>query len=240
VKVTLLSSTPEPEKVIAAAAKLCYSDKADIDSLMNDLTPDKVSRFVNKLESLGHESPMEHISFTFGIEGVSRSLLAQITRHRLASFSVRSQRYCSEKDFDYVIPPTIRAHQKHCVRYKALMAEIGQFYEKLIELGIPKEDARMVLPNACETRMIMTMNARELFHFASLRACTRAQWEIRALAKEIISLAKDKAPVLFKHLGAACEQKGYCPEGSMSCGCAPTLSNLEDAYYSIHHLGNSH
>lgn len=171
-KVKLLEYTPEPEKLVASAAKLCYSKKADIQGLMDDLVPANIRSFVAKLESMHHESPMEHISFTFGVEGTSRALLAQITRHRIgASFSVRSQRYCSEKDFDYIIPESIKKHEKHCVRYKALMAEIGNFYDKLVELGVPKEDARMVLPNACTTRMIVTMNARELFHFASLRCC---------------------------------------------------------------------
>ena len=110
------------------------------------------------------------------------------------------------------------------------MAEIGNFYDKLVELGVPKEDARMVLPNACETRMVVTMNARELFHFAALRCCTRAQWEIKALADEMVRLVKEVAPTLFKHLGAACVQTGYCPEGTKSCGRAPTLDKLLDAY----------
>ena len=230
-KVELLEHTPNPEKLVASAAKLCYSKKADIQSLMDNLTPANISSFVAKLESMHHESPMEHISFTFGIEGVSRALLAQITRHRIgASFSVRSQRYCSENDFDYIIPESIKKHEKHCVRYKALMAEIGNFYDKLVELGVPKEDARMVLPNACETRMVVTMNARELFHFASLRCCVRAQWEIKALADEMVRQAQEIAPTLFKHLGAACVQTGYCPEGTKSCGRAPTLDKLLDAY----------
>ena len=233
-KVELLEHTPNPEKLVASAAKLCYSKKADIQSLMDDLTPANISSFVAKLESMHHESPMEHISFTFGIEGVSRALLAQITRHRIgASFSVRSQRYCSENDFDYIIPESIKKHGKHCVRYKALMAEISNFYDKLVELGVPKEDARMVLPNACATRMIVTMNARELFHFAALRCCSRAQWEIRALANEMVRQAKEVAPTLFKHLGAACVQNGFCSEGAKSCGKAPTLERLLDDHQAV-------
>lgn len=229
-KVELIEHTPHPEMLVAAAAKLCYSKEADIKSLLGGITPQKTKSFISKLESMHHESPMEHITFTFAIEGVSRALLAQITRHRVASFSVRSQRYCSEKDFGYIIPESIRKHEKHCVRYKALMAQIGNFYDKLVELGVPKEDARMVLPNACETRMVVTMNARELFHFASLRCCSRAQWEVRALANEMVRLVKEVAPTLFKHLGAACVQTGYCPEGAKSCGKAPTLEKLLDAY----------
>ena len=170
-KAQILSHTENPEQVIAAAAKLCYSQKADIDSLMNDLTEEKVQKFVEKLESLGHESPFEHASFTFGVEGVSRALLAQLTRSRIASFSVRSQRYCAEDSFQYIVPPSIAAHDVHSVRYKALMANIQSFYNELVSLGVPKEDARMVLPNACETRLVMTMNVRELWHFFSLRCC---------------------------------------------------------------------
>lgn len=231
-KVQILSHTENPEQVIAAAAKLCYSNKADIDSLMNDLTPEKVQSFVEKLEALGHESPVEHVSFTFGVEGVSRALLSQITRHRVgASFSVRSQRYCSEDSFGYVTPPSIAKHDVHGVRYKALMAEIQSFYNKLVELGVPKEDARMVLPNACETRMVVTMNVRELWHFFNLRCCNRAQWEIRKLANEMLHLCKEVAPVLFEHAGANCDSKGYCPEGKMSCGRAPTLDRLLDAFH---------
>ena len=225
-KVELLSHTENPEKVIASAAKLCYSNKADIDSLMNDLTEEKVKKFVQKLESLNHESVFEHCDYTFGIEGVSRALLAQITRHRVgASFSVRSQRYCSEDNFGYVIPPSIQKHEKHAVRYKALMADIQNLYNKLVELGVPKEDARMILPNACETRMIVTMNVRELWHFFNLRCCNRAQWEIRELANTMLKLCREVSPLLFEHAGSACV-KGYCPEGDMSCGKAPTMKEL--------------
>ena len=233
-KVSLISHTEQPEKVIAAAAKLCYSKQADISTLLHDLTEDKVDAFVQKLEGLGHASPFEHCAFTFAIEGVSRALLAQITRHRVgASFSVRSQRYCSEDDFQYVIPESIKRHEKHCIRYKALMADIQNFYNKLVELGVPKEDARMVLPNACHTRMIVTMNVRELWHFFNLRCCTRAQSEIRELANTMLKLCREASPLLFEHAGASCV-KGYCPEGAMSCGKAPTLEKLEDAYHNQH------
>lgn len=184
----------------------------------------------NNKVCLSGNSPFEHCAFTFGIEGVSRALLSQITRHRIgASFSVRSQRYCSEDDFQYVIPKSIQRHEKHCVRYKALMADIQNLYNKLVELGVPKEDARMILPNACETRMIVTMNVRELWHFFNLRCCNRAQWEIRELANKMLELCKEASPLLFEHAGAACV-KGYCPEGDMSCGKAPTLDALRTAY----------
>lgn len=239
--VKLLDHTPEPEKLIAAAAKLCYSNKTDIDSLLDDLTPDKVDKFVTRFEELGHESPLEHVSFTFGIEGVSRALLAQITRHRVgASFSVRSQRYCSEESFEYVTPAKIKDNDQASIAYQNIMADIGKAYDKLIEAGIPKEDARMVLPNACKTRMIVTMNVRELWHFFNLRCCLRAQWEIRELANEMLKFCRKEAPLLFKHSGASCVRNGYCPEGKMSCGKAPTLDELHDAYEHTHFMSQAH
>ena len=237
--VKLLEHTPEPEKLVATAAKLCYSKKADIDELMNDLTADKVKKFVDKLEGLGHASPFEHASFTFGIEGVSRALLAQITRHREASYSVRSQRYCAEKGFEYVKPDTIMKNDAARITYRSIMADIEKAYDKLVDLGVPKEDARMVLPNACETRMIVTMNTRELWHFFHLRCCSRAQWEIRALAMEMLKECREAAPLLFKHAGPAC-MNGYCPEGAMSCGKAPTLDAILDAYHHVHFLSSAH
>ena len=230
-KVTLLTHTENPEQIIAAAAKLCYSSKTDIESLLNDLTPEKVEAFVSKLESLGHESPFEHVSFTFGVEGVSRALLAQATRSRIGvSFSVRSQRYVGESKFGYVVPPKVQANDERMRAYEEAMEQARQSYNHLIELGVPKEDARMVLPNACETRMVVTMNVRALWHFALLRCCNRAQWEIRSMAREMLKLAKEAAPALFKHAGAACEVHGYCPEGNMCCGKAPTLDKIMKVY----------
>ncbi len=229
-KVTLLAHTPEPEKVVAAAAKLCYSQSADVDTLMKGLTPEATEKFLNKLMGLGHESPVEHVSFTFAIEGVSRAFLAQISRHRVGvSLSVRSQRYCNESNFETVMPPAIMANDEARIAYRSIEADVRTVYKRMQDVGIVNEDARSVLPNACETRMIVTMNARELFHFFNERCCSRAQLEIRQVAFEMLRQCKEVAPILFKNAGPKCT-KGYCPEGTMSCGRAPTMEALLNAY----------
>ena len=208
-KVTLLTHTPDPERYIAAAAKLCYS-ASGVDTLLDKLADEKAAEFVEMLASMGHESPIEHVSFTFGIEGVSRSLLAQITRHRIASFSVQSQRYVREKQFSFVTPPEIEKDPETLAIYNQAMQNAIQSYDALADRlkerhtaelmaeGMEEkaarrqaekmaiEDARFVLPNAADTNMIMTMNARELLHFFRHRCCNRAQWEIRAVAKEML------------------------------------------------------
>lgn len=239
-KVTLLTHTPDPEKIIAAAAKLCYSESG-VENILDGLDEEKTEKFLNMLMSLGHQSPIEHVSFTFGIEGVSRALLAQITRHRIASYSVKSQRYVKEGMFEYITPPeiennpaakelflkTMEADQKaydeladilYKKHYEELLAEGKD--EKSASKAAEKmaiEDARFVLPNACETKMVVTMNARSLMNFFNHRCCTRAQWEIRDLADGMLALVKDVAPTLFKKAGPPCVA-GACPEGKMSCG----------------------
>ena len=175
-KVKILAHTPEPEKLIAASAKLCYSS-APADEIMDGLTSESVEKFLIKLVDMGHESPIEHVSFTFMIDGVSRALLAQITRHRLASFSVRSQRYVNEKGFGYIIPPEIAKDKTLKRRFEEKMYDIQRYYDftvsRLMNLGSTREeaqqDARFILPNACATSMVMTMNARELMHFFNKR-----------------------------------------------------------------------
>jgi len=243
--VKLLAYTPNPEQVIAAAAKLCYA-KSDIQGLFDKLTPENTESFLEHLASLGHESPIEHVSFTFGIEGVSRALLAQITRHRLASYSVQSQRYVEKAGFDYVLPPEIEAIPEARELYEKEMAHDAEVYTTLRDILVKKhtadnlaagmsekdalfaagkkanEDARFVLPNACDTRIIVTMNARSLYNFFRQRCCSRAQWEIRAVATEMLSLVKEVAPVLFKNAGPSCV-KGACSEGSYTCGKAKAV-----------------
>jgi len=227
--VTLLRCTPEPQEIVAMGAKLCYSP-ADIEELKKGIEARNQEPFLERLMEFGHLSPIEHASFTFGIEGVSRSLLAQITRHRIASFSVKSQRYVSEASaakeddvFGYIIPPRIEALGPEAVReFAGQMKQVQKWYDGWVEkLGnsgeSSNEDARFVLPNAAETKMLVTMNARELLHFFNLRCCNRAQWEIRALATEMLRLAKQAAPIIFKEAGPGCLQ-GPCPEGKMSCG----------------------
>lgn len=224
-KVELLSYTPEPEMTVAMAAKLCYSsshisDLADTDS-------ESQAKFIKRLMSMGHLSPIEHASFTFGIEGVSRSFLAQITRHRIASFSVQSQRYVGQSKeggvMNYILPPSIEALGEEAVaEYEKQMETMSRWYAEWIEkLGgksqSANEDARFVLPNACETRMVMTMNARELLHFLALRCCRRAQWEIREVAWQMLELVYPVAPSIFSKAGPGCVSKG-CPEGRFTCG----------------------
>ncbi len=237
VKVTLIAHTPNPEQLVAAAAKLCYSP-ATIGELLDGLTPEATEGFLKRLTDLGHQSPLEHATFTFGIEGVSRTLLAQITRHRIASFSVQSQRYVSESGFDYVIPSAIEEDQETLAAFEESMAQAGKAYDKIAGLLEQKylsqltedtpsarrsakskanEDARFVLPGACDTKMIVTMNARSLRNFFSLRCCSRAQWEIRRLADEMLLLCRQAAPLLFAGAGPGCVS-GPCPEGAMSCG----------------------
>lgn len=239
-KVTLLAHTPDPELTVASAARLCYSPST-IDEVREKLTPEKTAAFVDMLSEIGHESPIEHASFTFGIEGVSRALLAQITRHRMASFSVQSQRYVAEAQFEYVIPPEIENNEEAKKVFVEAMEKDQEYYDKLTEIlkkhhkaemtadGADEkaadraaekkaiEDARFVLPNACDTKMILTMNARSLHNFFRHRCCNRAQWEIRELAFEMLKLCREAAPNLFKNAGPSC-LTGSCPEGKMSCG----------------------
>lgn len=239
-KVVLLSHTPEPEKIISAAAKLCYSSSG-IDHILTDLTQDKVNQFLTMLMDMGHASPIEHVSFTFGIEGVSRSLTHQLVRHRLASYSQKSQRYVKEGQFGYIVPPEIEKNEEAKKVYIKAMEDQQRAYDQLVDILQKKhieeikgqyksekkvhslaekaaiEDARYVLPNACETKIVATMNARELLHFFNHRSCNRAQWEIRELATQMLILVKEVAPILFKGAGPSC-LGGPCPEGKMTCG----------------------
>jgi len=224
-KVMLIRCTPAPEELVALAGKLCYS-ASDLEDLSEGIAQKDQTKYLNRLMDMGHLSPIEHASFTFGIEGVSRSLLAQITRHRIASFSVQSQRYVAlgddENGFDYVMPPAIAALGKEdAAEYRRQMEQINAWYQtwrkKLGAGEKSNEDARFVLPNASATRMLVTMNARELQHFLSLRCCERAQWEIRAVAWQMLELAWKAAPALFENAGPGC-LRGPCPEGKKCCG----------------------
>lgn len=239
-RVELLQYTPNCEKLIAAGAKLCYSN-AGIDGLLDNLEKENSDKFLKMLLSLGHESPIEHVTFTFGIEGVSRSLLAQLTRHRIASYTVKSQRYVKEGQFEYIIPPEIEKDEKAKALFLQTMEQEQKAYDELTEIlqekhkkafledGLDEkeatkkaekkaiEDARYVLPNACSTTLMMTFNARSLYNFFEHRCCERAQWEIREMANEMLKLVKEVAPTLFEKSGPPCLKKA-CPEGKMSCG----------------------
>ena len=229
-RVTLLSHTPDPEKTCALAARTCYS-ALDFDGLRALVSEKDQAAFLRRIVASGHLSVLEHASFTFGISGVSRALLAQATRHRIASFSVQSQRYVSlSEGFGYVIPPRIKALGEEAVaEYEWEMDEMQAWYaqwqERLGQGEGSNEDARFVLPNACETHITVTMNARELLHFFSLRCCNRAQWEIRAMAREMLRLCKAVAPVIFESAGPGCVS-GPCPEGARSCGMAADMREL--------------
>ncbi len=240
-KVNLISHTPDPEKLAATAAKLCYSS-SDIDSLRDGLTEEKTKSFIDMLVSVGHESVMEHVSFTFGIEGISRACSHQLVRHRIASYSQKSQRYVNENGFEFVTPPEIEALPEAKSEFDRIMNEITDSYAKIADLltenhkkrlmseGLDEktalskarktanEDARFILPNACETKIVVTMNVRSLFNFFRHRCCRRAQWEIRAVADEMLKLCMEVAPNIFSHAGPSCVAEGKCPEGKMSCG----------------------
>ena len=231
-KVILITHTPEPEKVIAASAKLCYSN-SNIENLLDNLSEETNKEFLDKLPQ-AHQSPFEHVTFTFGIEGVSRAFLSQMTRHRIASYSVQSQRYVNLKDtFEYIIPPEIQDDEECLKIYNETIAREKWAYntlsnklkDKYINQGMKPvqaekkaiEDARFVLPNASETKMIVTMNIRSLYNFFTLRCCNNAQWEIRNVADEMLKICKEVSPTLFKNAGASCV-RGKCLEGNKSCG----------------------
>ena len=232
-KVALIRHTLSPEETVALGARLCYS-RATIDDLTQRVSAKDQSDFVQKIMGMGHESVLEHASFTFGVEGVSRVLLAQLTRHRLASFSVQSQRYVSyENGFGYIVPPKIEdLGEEAKAEYERQMQQMHEWYcawqEKLGTGEGSNEDARFVLPGACETRLMMTMNVCELRHFFSLRMCSRAQWEIRAMATEMHRLCMEVAPALFADAGPGC-LRGACPEGAKSCGKAGEIKRERQA-----------
>lgn len=252
-KVKLIQYTPEPEKLIASAAKLCYSS-VGIEEIMEDLDETKIDRFLNMLMDLGHESPVEHVVFTFGVEGVSRTLTHQLVRHRIGcSYSQQSQRYVRLEQFEYIIPPEIKKIPEARDRFVRAMEEDQRCYNELaallyeahykryIEEGKNEkqakmmaektsiEDARYVFPNACETKIVFTMSARALLNFFKHRCCNRAQWEIRTMAEEMVKELRKVAPVLFKHAGPAC-LNGSCPEGSMTCG---KMKEMRDRYIQL-------
>lgn len=239
-KVKLLAHTPDPEKVISMAAKLCYS-AVGVDQIEENLTDESVDRFLNMLINIGHESPLEHVSFTFAVEGISRACSHQLVRHRIASYSQQSQRYVKLDQFEYIVPPEIEAVKEAKEVFIQAMEEDQKSYDKLVDILFDKhynkmikdgknekeakrqaekkaiEDARYVFPNACETKVVFTMNTRSLYNFLNHRCCERAQWEIRELSIEMLRQLKQVAPILFKNIGPKCV-KGPCPEGNMTCG----------------------
>lgn len=215
-QVKLINYTPEPDKTVAAAAKLCYSP-VGAENLLEDTNEEEVTRFVAMLVKLGHWSPIEHVSFTFAVEGVSRAMSHQLVRHRIASYSQQSQRYVKLDDFEYILPPSVQNNPEARAIYNQTMDYLKESYGKLCNL-VHHEDARYVLPNACETKVVMTFNARSLYNFFQHRCCERAQWEIRKLANIMLTEVRKVAPVLFAKAGPTCITENVCHEGSMSCG----------------------
>ncbi len=220
--VKLINYTPNPERTIAAAARLCYADKSG-DDLFFNLTDAEVKNMVKKIISLGHYSVLEHVSFTFALSGISRVTTHQLVRHRVGcSYSQRSQRYIKEDNFSFIIPPSIKERPDLLNKYTQAMENLNSLYEEFAAI-IPKEDARYLLPQAIESKIIVTYSLRALLHFITLRSCKRAQWEIQILAWRMLKEAKKVAPLLFEDAGPGC-LRGGCPEGKMSCG-DPYLTN---------------
>lgn len=215
--IELLHHTPEPERTAALAARLCYSPTG-LAELKEKIGSGDIRQFIDKIMSLGHHSVLEHASFTFGVEGISRVTSHQLVRHRVASYSQQSQRYVSHVErFDAVVPPSIDSNEEAKRIFDFTVGVVHQAYKQLVEMGVQPEDARYLLPNATETKVIITMNARELLHFFKLRCCMRAQWEIRSMAVGMLKLAKQAAPTIFRDAGPGCVA-GPCPEGEFCCG----------------------
>lgn len=235
--VQLLAYTPSALALVFAAMRQCYSDGYAANlfedaqrSLMTEETTKGIRDFIGRVLASGHESPVEHVSFTFAVSGVSRALSHQLVRHRIASYSQQSQRYVDANGFMYIIPPHIacvpEARDLFIKTMNDLSSTYGVLQDILIKNGhkaTANEDARFVLPNACETRILFTMNTRTLWNFFGLRCCTRAQWEIRAMANMMLDQCRVVCPVLFAHAGAKCDRTGYCTEGERTCGKRPLM-----------------
>jgi thymidylate synthase (FAD) len=228
-QVKLLEMSKDPLALLYAAYRQCYSAKWSGDMWEEDGSKEQQDAFIRKMMHSGHDSPLEHVKFTFAVAGVSRALTHQLVRYRVASYSQQSQRYVDMKNFGYVIPTSIAGDEAMRTEFERCMDEIQRSYQDLLarfeEKGVTgeraHEDARFVLPQAGETKIVVTMNCRELLHFFSQRCCQRAQWEIRALANRMLEICREKLPPVFENGGAKCERLGYCSEGKFSCGRFP-------------------
>lgn len=229
-KVQLIRHTSGIEQLIGSTARLCYSD-SNIDDLRVAHSKESNEALIRDLINKGHESPLEHATFTFAVEGVSRSLTHQLVRHRIAVFTQQSQRYVSlntkeDEDDWFVVPPAIERDLDALELFTQEMERVANAYQKLTDMGIAPEDARSVLPNATATKIIFTMNGRALLNFFGLRCCTSAQLEIRTLANKMLKLCKEVCPVIFENAGAKCLALGYCNETRIACGRKPTADAL--------------
>ncbi len=226
--VKLLEATQNPVTILYCAYRQCYSAEYAVDLLMEDFK--KQEEFVKKMAESGHESPLEHVKFTFAVEGESLVVTHQLVRHRIASYSQQSQRYVKETDFDFIVPPSIETDGELKDKFIETMSKIQTGYNEMLKALIEKgrtkeeanEDARFVLPQAIETKIVVTMNCRELLHFYQERCCARAQWEIRDMAWKMLLICRDHLPAVFGNAGAKCISLGYCPEGErFTCGAYP-------------------
>jgi len=226
-KVRLINYTKDPEKIVAQSARLCYS-ALGIEELREKLSDESIIKLVKKIMKLGHYSVLEHATFTFAIEGISRVTSHQLVRHRLASFSQQSQRYVKidKEGFPYIVPKSIEKDEKLAKIFINAVKELDGIYQLLLDHNIKAEDARYILPQAVTTKMIISANARELLHIFKLRCCNRAQWEIRNLAMSMLKEIKSIAPTIFENAGPPCVL-GSCPEGKLSCG-KPWSKNKEE------------
>lgn len=226
-QVKLINYTRNPEKIIAQSARLCYS-ALGIQELGKKLDDQSVEKIIKKIKRLGHYSVLEHAVFTFGLEGISRVTSHQLVRHRIASFSQQSQRYVKIDDegLPFIIPESIRVNDKLYPIFVEILNQLKLTYNLLIDNGIKIEDARYILPQAVTTKIIITVNARELLHIFKLRCCNRAQWEIREVALQMLKEVKKIAPLVFEDAGPPC-LSGLCPEGELSCG-HPWVKNKKD------------
>lgn len=235
--VKLTRITKDPILAIEEAASNCY-----------DSEPSEDGKIMKHCIKSGHQSVTEFADFTFHVEGISRALSHQLVRHRLASYAQRSQRYCSEDGFNYVTPKTIENNNEAALEYEKLMTMIKDTYLRLQELNIPNEDARMVLPNACETIIEVKMNLRTLMNFMNERLCTCAQWEIRKLAQLMRDEVVKEVPLLAEYLVPKCEKYGkefgFCMETkkrreALKCNRHPRLADIFEDYHNYKDLQNS-
>lgn len=229
-EVKLISYTPDPELLCAAAARLCYSDISAID-ILNNLKPDEIEHLLDIIISSGHHSVIEHIAFTFAIDGVSRVLTHQLVRHRVGiAFSQQSQRYASIDNSGYITPRTVAVNVALKKEYDELMSQCFSFYKKLQEHNVPKEDARFVLPEATATRLVMTVNMRQLIHMYNINACFRSQWEFRQLMYKIKQEVRKVTPRLARELKIKCFAMGYCDEATMCKELEGKMPRKEDVF----------
>lgn len=223
-KVKLLRYTADAELLCGAAASTSTTSGTP-SALFEKLDTEGAKRLIKRVTGYGHGSVIEHASFTFSLEGVSRAMTHQLVRHRIASYTQQSQRYVTYDTLEsYVTPPSVAENAEAKKLFDKALKEASEAYEDLLKLKISKEDARFILPNAAKTNIMVTMNARELRHFFNLRCCARAQWEMREVAVEMLKQARKAAPALFENCGPTCVELGFCPERKMK----PPQCNIEE------------